>query len=65
MKVLRENLKLATSKADYDDDNSKEMKRNAGRFANIFNSNFNDSVQKSNFPSSMQISEITTVFKIV
>ena len=45
-------LKLETSKAYLDIDISKKIvKENADIFANVLVSNFNDSIEKSNFPS--------------
>ena len=56
--ILREILKLETSKACQDTDIlTKTIKENADIFADIFLASFNDSVEKSNFPSSLKKSK--------
>ena len=53
--ILREILKLETSKACQDTDiPTKITKENADIFADISYASFNDSVEKSNFPSSLK-----------
>ena len=58
--ILREILKLETSKACQDTDIIKE---NADLFADTLFVSFNDSVEKSNFPSSLKKANIMPVFK--
>ena len=53
--ILEEILKLETSKASQDTDiPTKIIKENADIIADILLASFNDSVEKSNFPSSLQ-----------
>ena len=53
--ILREILKLETSKASQDTDiRTKIIKENVDIFADILLASFNDSVEKSNFPSSLK-----------
>ena len=62
--ILREILKLEISKACQDTDiPTKIIKENAHIFADILLASFNDSVEKSNFPSSLKKANITPVFK--
>ena len=57
-------MKLETSKACQDTDiPTKIIKENADIFADILLASFNDSVEKSNFPSSLKKANITPVFK--
>ena len=59
-------LKLETSKAYLDIDISKKIvKENADIFANVLVSNFNDSIEKSNFPSILKNATKTPVLKKV
>ena len=63
-KILREILKLDISKACQDIDiPTKIIKDNANIFADILLASFNDSVEKSNFSSSLKKANITPVFK--
>ena len=63
-KILSDILKLETSKACQDTDiPTKIVKENADIFANVLVSNFNDSIEKSNFPSILKNATITPVFK--
>ena len=63
-KILSDILKLETSKACQDTDiPTKIVKENADIFANVLVSNFNDSFEKSNFPSILKNATITPVFK--
>ena len=62
--VLSNILKLETSKACQDTDiPTKIVKENADIFANVLVSSFNDSIEKSNFPSILKNASITPVFK--
>ena len=62
--VLSDILKLETSKACQDTDiPTKIVKENADIFANVLVSSFNDSIEKSNFPSILKNASITPVFK--
>ena len=62
--ILSDILKLETSKACQDTDiPTKIVKENADIFANVLVSNFNDSFEKSNFPSILKNATITPVFK--
>ena len=62
--ILSGILKLETFKACLDTDiPTKIVKENADIFANVFISNFNDSIEKSNFPSILKNATITPVFK--
>ena len=62
--ILGEILKLETSKACQDTDiPTKIIKENADIFADILLASFNDSVEKSNFPSSLKKANITPVSK--
>ena len=62
--ILEEILKLETSKACQDTDiPTKIIKENADIFADILLARFNDSVEKSNFPSFLKKANITPVFK--
>ena len=62
--ILSDILKLKTSKACQDTHiPTKIVKKNADTFANVFVSNFNDSIEKSNFPSILKNPNITPVFK--
>ena len=62
--VLSDILKLETSKACQDTDiPTKIVKDNADIFANVLVSSFNDSIEKSNFPSILKNASITPVFK--
>ena len=55
---------METSKACNDTDIPTEIiKVNADIFADILLANFNDSVEKSNFPSSLKNANTTPVFK--
>ena len=55
---------METSKACQDTDiPTKIIKENADVFAEILLSSFNDSVEKSNFPSSLKKTNITPAFK--
>ena len=55
---------LETSKAFLDTDiPTKVVKGNADIFANVLASNFNDSIEKFNFPSILKYATITPVFK--
>ena len=55
---------LETSKAFLDTDiPTKVVKGNADIFANVLDSNFNDSIEKFNFPSILKYATITPVFK--
>ena len=55
---------LETSKAFLDTDiPAKVVKGNADIFANVLASNFNDSIEKFNFPSILKYATITPVFK--
>ena len=55
---------LETSKAFLDTDiPTKVVKENADIFANVLASNFNDSIEKFNFPSILKYATITPVFK--
>ena len=55
---------METSKACQDTDiPTKIIKENADIFADILLASFNDSVEKSNFPSSLKQANITPVFK--
>ena len=63
-KILSDILRLETSKACQDTDiPTNIVKENADTFANVFVSNFNDSIEKSNFPSILKNPNITPVFK--
>ena len=62
--ILREILKLETSKAFQDTDiPTKIIKENEDILAYIFLASFNNSVEKSNFPSSLKKANITPVFQ--
>ena len=62
--MLSDILKLETSKAYQETDIlTKIVKENADIFANVLVSNFNDSIEKSNFPSILKNATITPVFK--
>ena len=62
--ILSDILKLETSKAfQATDIPTKIVKENADIFANVLVSNFNDSIEKSNFPSILKNATITPVFK--
>ena len=62
--ILSDILKLETSKACQDTDvSTKIFKENADIFAKALVSNFNDSIEKSNFPSILKNAAITPVFK--
>ena len=62
--ILSDILKLETSKACQETDiPTKIVKENADIFANVLVSNFNDSFEKSNFPSILKDATITPVFK--
>ena len=62
--ILSDILKLETSKACQDTHiPTKIVKENADIFANVLVSNFNDSFEKSNFPSISKNATITSVFK--
>ena len=62
--ILSDILKLETSKAcQATDIHTKIVKENADIFTNILVSNFNDSIEKSNFPSILKNATITPVFK--
>ena len=62
--ILVKILKLETSKACQDTEiPTKIIKENEDIFADILLANFNDSVGKSNFPSSLKKANITPVFK--
>ena len=64
--ILGEILKLETSKACQDTDiPTKIIKENADIFADILLARFNDSAEKSNFPSFLKKANITPVFKKV
>ena len=55
---------LETSKAFLDTDiPTKVVKGDADIFANVLASNFNDSIEKFNFPSILKYATITPVFK--
>ena len=55
---------METSKACQDTDISTTIiKDNADTFANILLASFNDSVEKSNFPSSLKYAYLTPVFE--
>ena len=55
---------LETSKAFLDTDiPTKVVKGNADIFANVLASNFNDSIEKFNFPSILKYATIIPVFK--
>ena len=55
---------METSKGCQDTDfSTKIIKENADIFANILLASFNNSVKKSNFPSSLKKANITPVFK--
>ena len=55
---------METSKACQDTDiPTKIIKENADIFADILLASFNDSVEKSNFPSSLYNTNITPAFK--
>ena len=59
---MRENLKFKACQGT--DIPAKIVKENAVIFVDFIPSNFNDSVEKSNFPSSLKIANITPgVFK--
>ena len=63
-KILSDILRLETSKACQDTHiPTKIVKENADTFANVFVSNFNDSIEKSNCPSILKNPNITPVFK--
>ena len=62
--ILSDILKLETSKACLDNDiPTKIVKENADIFANVLVSNFNDSIEKPNFPFILKNATITPVFK--
>ena len=62
--ILSDILKLETFKACLDNDiPTKIVKENADIFANVLVSNFNDSIEKSNFPFILKNATITPVFK--
>ena len=62
--MLSDILKLETSKACKGTDFPKKIvKENADINANVLVSNFNDSIEKSNFPSKLKNATITPVFK--
>ena len=62
--MLSDILKLETSKACKGTDFPKKtVKENADINANVLVSNFNDSIEKSNFPSKLKNATITPVFK--
>ena len=62
--ILSDILKLETSKAcQATGIHTKIVKENADIFTNILVSNFNDSIEKSNFPSILKNATITPVFK--
>ena len=62
--ILSDILMLETSKACLDTDiPTKIVKGNADIFTNIRASNFNDSIEKFNFPSILKYATITPVFK--
>ena len=62
--ILSDILKLETSKAYQDTDiPTKIVKENAHIFANVLVSNFNHSIEKSNFPSILKHASLTPVFK--
>ena len=62
--ILSDILKLETSKACQDTDiPTKIVKENAEIFSNVLVSSFNDSIEKSNFPSILKNASITPVFK--
>ena len=62
--ILSDILMLETSKACLDTDiPTKIVKGNADIFANVLASNFNDSIEKFNFPSILKYATITPVFK--
>ena len=64
--ILREMLKLKISKAWQDTDiPTKIIKGNVDIFADILLASFNDSVEKSNFPSSLNKANMTPAFKKV
>ena len=63
-KILREFLKLETSKACQDADIlTKVIKESMDIFADVLLSNFNDSVEKYNFTSSLEIANVAAAFK--
>ena len=62
--ILSDILKLETFEACQETDiPTKIVKANADIFANVLVSNFNDSIEKSNFPSILKNATITPVFK--
>ena len=62
--ILSDILKLETSKACQETNiPTKIVKENADIFANVLASNFNDSIEKSNFLSILKNAIITPVFK--
>ena len=62
--ILGKIFELETSKACQDTDiSTKIIKGNADIFGDILLARFNDSVEKSNFPSSLKKANITPVFK--
>ena len=64
--ILSDILKLETFKACLDNDiPTKIVKENADIFANVLVSNFNDSIEKSNFPSILKNATKTPVLKKV
>ena len=61
--ILREILKLETSKACQDTDiPTKLINENSDIFADVLLAIFNDSAEKSNFPSFLKIANITPAF---
>ena len=59
--ILNDILKLKTSEVCQDTDvPTKIIKENAGIFANLLVSSFNDSIEKSNFPSILKICKHNT-----
>ena len=63
-KILSDILNLETSKASQKTDIPKIVNESAADiFANVLVSNFNDSIEKSNFPSILKNATITPVFK--
>ena len=59
-------LKLEIFEACQDTDIPTEIvKENADIFANVLVSNFNDSLEKSNFPAILKNASVTSVFKKV
>ena len=62
--ILSDILKLETSETYQDTDiPTKVVKENADIFVNVLFSNFNNSIEKSNFPSVLKNASITPVFK--